>query len=497
MEIFTLAYNLIAILLKKLIHEVNECHDPIALLHSLHEDDDMECYERAKKILMENGLTNENILLDDINEVVCQNILKACNTYNDFHIMRWIVLLLDEKLKWEYFADYQRSDAFTALNTNIMDTDLLILPRVPTIVPFQQEQEIKCADRFYPFLSGDLQNIYYIYHEKLKILNKSYNIRNIIYQPELRENNRESITLAYSPLLCIEDEGIFNISFNEQSVKAHRYNYFSVNGVKKKWEKKIEKCFLQFYKNACEINADIVCSCEMICPQSLYEHTDGYNKLLSEQISQNEMFRAPALILVPTYSYEKKNSLNVYDKNGKFLLTQCKQIPFVYQKDNIRYTEDLSSCDQTIWILHVPGWGRLVFPICKDFLHPEYRDLLIKELKATLVICPSYSNGSRDFERDILAGSPYGTGCFWGNACKTKKENGQGYVGAISGPLIGDASGVKRLLAKCDNDKTCQNCMFKIVFPLHYAGRDRHFDAEIQIEHCCDMNKIERRRCLE
>lgn len=475
-------YNLLASLLQWLLAKLDTNPTLMEHLQSLTAEDDDLCRLNAENLLLTNGIDDRLLFLYNENSTqICENIVNECSRYDDFHVTRWVVILLDHYISWETFADYQDTFPFSSLNSNTEETGLILLPRVPTIVPTHGLVPIKAADRFYPRLNEILSNCYCISQEKLWVNGIRYQIKNIIYQPKTTPISGSNIKIAYSPLAGCETEKILQINYDSTWIDGHKYDRFTVDGVHPTQIEDIQNRYLQFVKTACEIGADIACSCEMLCTDDLFAlDSAGFNPLLSDLVSGYSS--PPSLILAPTHSRDGKNSLRVYSHIGKCLLTQDKQFSFIYTKDNKKYTENLSNREPVIWILHIPNWGRLTFPICKDYLVPEYRDLLIRELKTSLIICPSYSFGSRDFELDLSGGRPYGTVCFWGNSCLSLEANWCKYVGAVQHITIGKSGNTERFQANCEG-KCRQNCIFSINLPLNYASLDWHNDICCCIEH--------------
>lgn len=125
----------------------------------------------------------------------------------------------------------------------------------------------------------------------------------------------------------------------------------------------------------------------------------------------------------------------------------------------------------------------IAFPICKDFLTPAYQDLLIRVLHATLILCPSYSVGSANFELALSAGVQFQATTLWGNSCSALYpcEN-TGYTGAIRLPNIGHEALTVRFELECEG-KCSEKCAFLIQVPLNCAGESRRQDIGAKCTH--------------
>lgn len=475
-------FNLIAELIAYLLRQIEMLPELKNYSESLEPEQDKASKEEAGKILQESKSELDAPSFDRKAQGLHCIIEKVKQT-NNFYVGRYVLSMLDQKIRWRTIADEYKKP-FEALNENIEQTGILVLPRAAVVVPVQQERPVKSADRFYPLLEGALVNLYFVFSKKLQLDGKRYRIQNVICYPDMDLQGCKNFRVVYSPLFGKKTEDLLNVQYGKIQIGQYRYNSFAVNSVRSIYEQSVEKLYAKLLKYACQMKADLVCSCEMLGIKSLYEvDSFGYNDFISSLLQEIDDVNVPKLILPPTYSFGHRNSLRVFDELGKMLLTQDKQFEFHYSHDGTKYVEDLRECDSTVWILHIPGWGRIVFPICRDFIETLYRELLIRDLKATIVICPSFSSGNRDFERDLAAIRPFGANVFWGNTCLCKEEHWSGFVGAAENASIGQHSGVKRLEPEC-TDGCAENCVFIIDFPLDYVGEDRHNDIGIEVR--CD-----------
>lgn len=114
---------------------------------------------------------------------------------------------------------------------------------------------------------------------------------------------------------------------------------------------------------------------------------------------------------------------------------------------------------------------------------PAYQDLLIRVLHATLILCPSYSVGSANFELALSAGVQFQATTLWGNSCSALYpcEN-TGYTGAIRLPNIGHEALTVRFELECEG-KCSEKCAFLIQVPLNCAGESRRQDIGAKCTH--------------
>lgn len=463
-----------------LLAEAKEKPELVDGIDNLSEKDDNTRRIEAQNLLESYGFGEKYTVLFDKEEHEFQGILDEFKKAPSFHCKRWILMLLSRKVSWETFADMQSGKPFYSMNSNSQETGIILLPKVPVTVTTHDGRPRKDPLRFSSWLNPLLEGCYFIAVDKLIVNGRTFRINNIIYQPVLNTVCRTSLQIAYSPLCNGRIEDFLQIEKRDVTKESgETHGVFTVDGIRTEKESYIEDRFVNLYNTACEEKADIVCSCEMLCTKRLFEIDEvGFNPVLVETIAKHTQDKIPSLILAPTRSEKGKNSLRVFDSTGKHLLTQDKQYGYTYE----RHTEDLSRCVNEIWILHIPYWGKIVFPICKDLLQQEYRNLLLQEIRANILICPSFSSGSTDFELAASAVKAYAASSIWGNSCIAASEHWDGFIGVIYIPAIGENVSERRIMAEC-NQKCSENCAFLVHLPLDCAGDDRHKDIGAYVNH--------------
>ena len=408
---------------------------------------------------------------------VYSHIEQAGMACHNHHVLRWLILELDRLFTWQQFANRQGEEPFSSMNDNAEHTQVILLPKVPAAQTHFGNSVRKSAGQWYSPLNEVLTNCRYLSPQRLVVEGVAYTLENVIYQPELTAKLREHLFVAFSPLSNLPKEELLDITYTSRMRDGVAYYSFTVNGVRN--SDYLTQRFFQLYRQACLLGANIVMAPELLCSEQLFAvDEDGYNEALN-RCCQQAPGRAPALILSPTHSAGGRNQLRVYDSAAHLLLTQDKQYPFLLKHNECVYEENLENASRQIQLLHIPTWGRLAFPICMDFLHPAYRDLLIRDLGATLLLCPSYTAGSSNFELAMGAGLEFKTACAWGNSCSALYPHwGRAEcVGAVQLANVGEHSGPLRLSPVCQgncNEDSC--CVFFIDIPLNCAGRNRRQD---------------------
>lgn len=129
--------------------------------------------------------------------------------------------------------------------------------------------------------------------------------------------------------------------------------------------------------------------------------------------------------------------------------------------------------DKKIYIIHAPGIGRTCIAICKDFLENQYLNFLLEDIKADLIIVPSFSTGSYDFTNQISKCKSYDTDVIWINSCSAKHlTNRKNKNFEIIGEILksGKNSGEETFFKTNNCNKICDKgiCIFENEIQLEY-----------------------------
>lgn len=397
-----------------------------ALLSAFPEFDDID-------VLLRDGMTPETV----------NRLHTWCKENEGFSPVLSLVCGLDSVLYWDNIlkSSYLRvylKDSFEALNDNWKQTGILVLPRVPSLNdPLDRagtSPDSPGKTWAYAWDSGineELANTYYVEKDKLTVNNKMYTVIHKVVRDWVVGN---PILFAVSPIakgaqllepLCYESEG--SCRFSIRGLNDPEY---------------ISRRIKSVYRKAAEKGVDLLIFPEMLGEESMFIPAEGASDFFSQlgNDAEDAGYSSPMLILPPTWWHDKHNQLHVIGGDGEFICVQEKQNPFLYHcsKTGKKYLEDLQDTPPVIQILHVPNIGRIAFPICKDYLVVPYRELLVRILRSTLMLCPSYSKGKFSFNISVPAELEYGCYSLWGNTCSALPEadSPPAYVGLIAAPNI-------------------------------------------------------------
>lgn len=398
------------------------------------------------------------------------NAIRSWKHYGDFFYVLTLLQRITRTMKWETIVDssyvaVKNREGFEALNDNAEETGVYLFPRVSSLpidgraksTPKQWLSRFSCG------INQELSNICYFLKEDLVIEGQQYKVCHHIYQNFFMEGSTK-LTIASSPLLCDAELDLSCIT----SLRAgENQRIFSVKGIKNlnRVLRRSRATFLE----ACRTGADILLFPEMLGNARLFFPGLDFSKTISVWIeaAEAEGYPVPRLIVGPTWWHDQRNELYVLSNTGQRLFVQNKQFSFSYtpKGESKPYLEDLCISAPTIHVLHIPGLGRMVFPICVDFLHPKYTEFLVQKLYANMLLCPSYSPSKTLFSLSSASYLPYGSWVFWINSCSAPCANGKGlpeYVGTVSSVREDGAFETQYLCVPseccCGKDDEC--CLF-------------------------------------
>ena len=354
---------------------------------------------------------------------------------------------------------------FLCLNTNYESTGIYILPRVSSIL--EGKNQLEMQEKMFA-------HIIYIKASQLIVGGEKYTIENIYPQADTitAVQNYEKLRIVVSPLTHGDV-----LDVNEVCTKSG--SGFEIRGLKA--PQNVENRVKKIINLACERKADIVLFPEMLGTD--FMGTKEFWKAISN--SQTNM---PMITVLPSIWHEGKNELCAFDSAGLQLFTQQKQFPYYHNKNNEEYNvpayrsylkEAIYDMDRKINIFHWEGIGRIVTVICRDFITPDYRDMIIKIFQPTILLISSFSNGDKPFIDGMFSTAPYNCCCVWINACAAKrtikadagnfeishKINGGVFI--PSTPGSGRIPTVFKLGCECMNETLCKGpCLYTIDLPL-------------------------------
>lgn len=212
--------------------------------------------------------------------------------------------------------------------------------------------------------------------------------------------------------------------------------------------------------------ADILVFPEMLGTEADLKVIKEYLK--EKWLNLDDGRKCPDMIVFPTIWEEQRNTAVVLDQRGGEIFRQQKQHSFFLPGDLGEFQENIIP-DKKIHVLHCEGIGRIVIMICMDFLQKKYVEMVLEQLKPTIIIVPSFSTGSYDFGNMVDACKAQDCSVFWVNTCAAipfagnKRENFKFIaITAVHGRKGMDIDGRKEQYREeeCTTGKCHESCLF-------------------------------------
>lgn len=386
-----------------------------------------------------------------------------------------------------YSAKVKEKGGFEALNNNVRKTGIQITLKVKSINdPLEPARETGeeegaadgqkgtgtnekhwASDRL-PGINEDLSNVMYIEPDKLEVKGEHYKVVHHIVNRDFFAGGKKELVVGVSPLAR---DDVLKTSYEVRDEGAGPRRFFNVTGLKQ--ADLVQDKIIAAAMEACDQGVDILMYAEMFGSRETV--SEDFVRQMSDLAGEAGL-PMPVLILLPTWWHDHSNELYVMEGSGALVSQQQKQYPFAYTDEETgeRHAEDLQMTERVIHVVHIPGLGRLTFPICRDYLQPEYLRLMAELLRSTFLLCPSYSRGKTQFDLTAPGEIKYGCYTVWINTCAATHDKPccPSYVGLVSGPLA-EGDYIKRLEPTCGGN--CGGgqdaCLFVIRISMdHFAS---------------------------
>ena len=448
--------------------------------------DEEEVVKSVNEFLSSNGKNNYISLQQE-------NIIKECEKRKDYYFVRAMIcqldLLIDIKEVINHYnfntmkISSEDEKGFDGLNNNIAESGIIVLPKIRTLKAFSRYKNDcgeyvpkKNANDWLEDINVRLRNIYYVQQRCLS----GYIIKNYLLSSVDQRGNKDFIRIGMSPIIKKENlKELFDLDYYYGMTMdgLHKTQLFGIKNIL--CQELINHRTKLAFEEACKKNCDIFISPEMLGTDELLFTDDEISELFRPKVSNK--FQTPFLTLPPTQWKNKKNILTVFNENGERIGEQHKQNRFKMKKSHTNWVEDLETPKNEILLIHIEGWGRFAFPICMDFLTNSYRDILTEKIKATFLLCPSFSKGVYNFDLTSGNDSEFEVRTVWINSCSAYEENDAEYIGLISVPSCLDRSRRTRIKPECNG--ACKDiCLFLVDIPKDCNDGSKN----VSVEHICE-----------
>lgn len=371
-------------------------------------------FEEDGEQYRELGCGNDEV----VRELACRGMdyLKACKENGEYKCLLRLLEFLDMALERQMVRELEsRENTATGecLNPNYHTLALGIVPRCPCY--WERGHR---GSQHHDGITNHLKNILFIDKTalgKLEVVHHYLPVNTF-----LAAEKRGKLSVAVSPL---GKEKNFRTKIYEK--EDSRYFSLQYAGDAAQETQKIKELILEAAKEQADI---------LIFPEACG------NTRMTDEISDffREPFwldgdRPPAVTVLPSVWDEDagRNVAHVMDAFGNLVCSQNKQEAYLSETEPGSYAYEDIRRDGIVHLVHGTGIGRMVVMICKDFITNDYLDKLLRELKVTLILVPSFSTGYHDFE--MMSGKLLSADCcaVWVNAAAAEQKAKEQRLGFI------------------------------------------------------------------
>lgn len=241
-------------------------------------------------------------------------------------------------------------------------------------------------------------------------------------------------------------------------------------------EANVEEKILKIFDDAFKQGYGVIMFPEVIGTKRIVESIKSRMRMYPENCT---------LIVLPTYCCDEHNTLTVLGPGGVEVLTQEKGTPFFLRdKEGEQWKEQLQYTNE-IHVLITKELGNVVFPICAEFLDPDYYPVLTNVVNADAIFCPSFSPGAGAFEKTMIKGLADMKLSIWVNTCSAKTVSVVGRIPEnVAMVQLPDAKPGKQDLYKVERPCHGNCCGKACYFELNIEYRDSKFYVE-SVQHLC------------
>lgn len=332
-----------------------------------------------------------------------------------------------EEALWLDVMDFANMRCLNALNSdaNAEETKVILLPRYNCIWEGKSREQHHLLDIntfLYHCFSVEVEN---------GMIGGKYTVKNYILNPQyfgicMDDFNELFLQVSASPLT--KDIELKESRFHEV-VESGKINYFMIEELGEKDQEQLITYIEKVIKKADEKGDKILVFPEMLGTARMKE------KIL--EFIQTEKLEKLHFIVFPSIweSYGKHNNYNtsyVLDYEGNEWFGQRKLRRYPENNENGCFLEDIIEGNE-IHIIHCSGCGSIAVAICRSELDEDVREYLMRKLNIKLILCPSWSTGSHEFELSILTGIERNCNVVWCNTCSAlSKEKTGNFVSVIT-----------------------------------------------------------------
>lgn len=229
---------------------------------------------------------------------------------------------------------------------------------------------------------------------------------------------------------------------------------------------------VQGLKNEDDVTKRILRIFDQLFPQqySMIVFTEGLGteKLVDEIKDRMRIYpNYCTIVILPTICKDNINRLIVLGPGGVTCLQHDKAVPFILSgKDGIERKEQLRY-DNRIPVLITQELGMVAFPICAEYIDPDYYRAMVEDVMINTIVCPSLSPGIQAFKETMEKGKALKLLQLYINTCSAKAVSRKTQdvpepLGMVQLPYSDQCSPLCEIERDCNNECSKTMCYFDI-----------------------------------
>lgn len=235
-------------------------------------------------------------------------------------------------------------------------------------------------------------------------------------------------------------------------------------------ESEVEEKALKIYDAAVKQNCGLIMFPEVIGTQQIIDSIKSRMRMCPEVC---------AFTILPTFCSDGHNVLVVLGPGGIEITRQEKTTPFFLRSSDGEFLREELQYTNEMHVLITKELGNVAFPICAEFLEPEYYPILSNVAHVDTVFCPSFSPGIGAFEKTMLKGLSDMKLSVWVNTCSAKTVSANGRIPeSVAMVQLPDAKADGSALYKLERPCHGENCSEACYFVINIEYRDSKFYVE-------------------
>lgn len=379
---------------------------------------EVKWYNFAAQIYKELNKVNSSLIFQFLQNNGFDNIINKVSNF-DFSIVdeNWIKGIIKEinEKKFENAILFLKAIDI-GVNEDVIETvkynNGLLNNNCDELLVYVSYGHVDHYNHAHENLNTFFENIYFIGLSHFSGICSNNTIKNVYYDNSSK-TKLDSIKLVFLPYPYNED-----LKFNEDGyIRGEKLINFLYD---KKLKDKSDSLFLNRFTNYCEKENFSLNNVLFFSPEMM-----GSSKIDSFIYDKLKANRDIIGYFCPSY-HERLDDNKIKNSAKLYTFQNRAVVPLELVKHNRASSEGLienitGDFGINVFILHIKGFGKIMFLICKDFISDEYNKL-IESIMPEIIVVQAYSTKFSPFitmARSICCNNSY---VFIGNSCNAAKQ---------------------------------------------------------------------------